>query len=551
MSSRARIPVRYLGLAAIFFLELLLFDRFGSHRVTAIYPRWNDQIQYLSECYTGFEYTRQHGIAAGLWQTLVNPSAQGTLHDFAAVVMFEFVGPSRSAALALNMLALIAWQAALFLAVERRSNSRPLAWLGAMLPLALRGPWLNVPGSAYDFRLDHLAMCALGVTSACALLIARFQSRRYSVIFGAVVGVTLLTRFLTGTYFLLIFIVAAGWVVAGLERRPRFANLGIAAVVAAALAGPIFWLNREWVWNYYYIGHYIGPESAIRNQNFGLGRSIAYVTHWLTERHLGWFIAMAAAAVAIALLILRLGSHRSAPTAQPDPPTEAPIRAPEIFGWGALFLLAPALILILHPQKSEVVLSALAPGVVLLVIAVWFGVGGRTVFRPGANSPFLLGLAGAMVGASVVYFAARQFVAVETPEAMANLRRVNTAADYVFDHSRSLTRPRVSVDYITDAFDAQVLRVICYERHHVWIDFDMRLPTGIAEPDPTLVQQRLTESDFVFLTDGTTAGPYPFDRALVALRPKLRTWCDDHLRAVKQFEYFGRTLTLYQRRDLN
>src|SRR5262245_22012108 len=90
-------------LLALFAIEFILFDQFGSHRHTAVYPRWNDQIQYLSEAYTGYEYARVHGLAAGAWQTLVNPSAQGTLHDFAALFAFTIAGPSRSAALALNM----------------------------------------------------------------------------------------------------------------------------------------------------------------------------------------------------------------------------------------------------------------------------------------------------------------------------------------------------------------------------------------------------------------------------------------------------------------
>src|SRR6185295_6957002 len=109
---------------------------------------------------------------------------QGTLHDFLAIFAFMIAGPSRSTALALNMLALIAWQAALFFAVVRASGSRRFACAAAMLPLALAGPWQNIPGSAYDFRLDHLAMCALGITTALALLSDGFRSRNDTTRFG-------------------------------------------------------------------------------------------------------------------------------------------------------------------------------------------------------------------------------------------------------------------------------------------------------------------------------------------------------------------------------
>ncbi|HUR56749.1 MAG TPA: hypothetical protein VM029_03510, partial [Opitutaceae bacterium] len=292
-------------LLAVFLAEFLLFDQYGAHRHTGVYPRWNDQVQYLGEAYTGYEYARTHGFVRGLWHTLVNPSAQGTLHDFAALFAFSVAGPSRSAALALNLFALIAWQAAFFAAACRLGAARSLALAVALLPVALRGPWDNIPGSAYDFRLDHLAMCALGVAGALGCCTDGFRSRRWSLAFGAAVGVTLLTRFLTGTYFVLIFFALLAWTLAARERRPRTANLLLAASLAAVLAAPVFWLNREWVWNYYWIGHYIGPESAIRNSHMNLGRSLAFVWTQLGQRHLGPFIGWLVLAGTIAFAVFR------------------------------------------------------------------------------------------------------------------------------------------------------------------------------------------------------------------------------------------------------
>src|SRR6476620_8586050 len=62
----------WFALLAAFLLEFLLFDQVGAKRYTWVYPRWNDQIQYLTESYTGYEYLKEHGLAAGLWHTLVN-----------------------------------------------------------------------------------------------------------------------------------------------------------------------------------------------------------------------------------------------------------------------------------------------------------------------------------------------------------------------------------------------------------------------------------------------------------------------------------------------
>lgn len=538
--------VAWWAFVAALLLEFFLFDHFGAKRVTGFFPRWNDQIQYLSEAYTGYEYARDHGLPAGLWHTLVNPSAQGTLHDFGALLVFEITGPSRSAALALNMLALIAWQFAIFVAVDQRLGRRSLAVGAAMLPLILRGPWQDVPGSAYDFRLDHLAMCAIGITAALALLTDEFRNRRWSLAFGAGVGVTLLTRFLTGTYFVVIFAALAVWIAFGTERPRRIANLAMAAIIAAAMAGPIFWLNREWVWNYYVIGHYIGPESAIRNQNFGLQKSIAFVWGWLGERHLGSFFAWFCGAVSVALGLIRLINRRR---------SESDGRAIYRGLWivGAIFFLAPSIVLILHPQKSEVVLGALVPGAITLVIALWATISGPS---PTGRIRFAAAqgtIAIASVLVALVYFGRCQRTGFEDPATVANRRQVNTVADFVLTEAQTahLAPIRVSVDNITDALDAQVLRVVCYERHRVWKDWDMKLPTGITEPDAADVRQRIQDSDFVFLyLDDPEPGPFPYDRKLAQMRSELRAWCESHLRRAKVFVLLGRAVVLYQRREI-
>ncbi len=513
-------------------LEFVAFDQFGAKRFTAIYPRWNDQIQYLSESYTGYEFAQAHGCFAGLWQALTNRSAQGTLHDVYALIVFNVAGPSRSAALAINMVALIAWQAALFAAVFRVRRSGPLALAAALLPLALAGPWQNIPGSAYDFRLDHLAMCSLGITAAVALLTDAFRARPASLAFGLAVCVTLLTRFLTGTYFILILAGLLSWTLRGADRKARTRNVLLAALVAAAVAGPVLWLNFDTVRDYYWIGHYVGPESAIRNSHLGLGRSLAFVGGELVQRHLGLFFIAISLGGAGVLALLRSGERQPVS------------RAPAIIG--ALFLSAPALVLTLHQQKSEVVISALVPGVVTLAAAVWMFASRHTTTKAVAR--FATGLA----IITTVFFIQKQIPPTFTPGQLDEFRQVNTVADRIFTRSQKAHLPetRVAVDYVTDALDAQVVRVICYERQRVWLPFNMTLPNGIAAPTEEEIFARLALSDFVFLTEEAPAGGYPFDQKLAELRPKIRAWCDANLRVAEHFTVFDRRMVLYQRREI-
>lgn len=538
-SSRAR-PLRPTGafwlglLLGLFVLEFFLFDQFGTRRHTGVYPKWNDQVQYLTDGYSAWEHARTAGFLSALLHTLTNPSAQGTLHDTAALLAFQVAGPSRSAALALNGLALIAWQFALFVAVARISRRSSLAFTAALLPLALAGPWENIPGSAFDFRLDHFAMCALGVASAAALLTDGFRSRRGAVLFGFAVAVTLLFRFLTGTYFVLIFAGLLAWNVSGSDRRTRSANLAWATGVAFVLAAPFFWVNRAYIHEYYWIGHYLGPESAIRNQNFGVGRSIVFILQALAERHLGWFFGVVTLLGAVGFAG---GRHRESSEA----------RSTGVVG--LIWLFAPAVVLLLHQQKSDVVVSALAPGVVLLVIALWL----HAASAPAERRPVAaIATSGVVCSLILAFFVQRQLRPADDPTTFAHIRQVNTIADTVFARIQAagLARVAIGVDYITDCLDARVLRVLCYERKRAWLPLEATLPLGIAEPEHREVLARLERSHFVFLTEEGPDGLYPYDRKMIALRPELRSWCEANLVLIQRFDLLDRRMALYQRPEI-
>ncbi len=521
-----------LPLAVLFVLlavEFSVFDQIGARQHTKVYPRWNDQIQYLTEAYLAHEHAKEHGLLSAIRLTLTNPSAQGTVHDLYAVLTFAIAGPSRSAALAINMLALIAWQVALFFTIRRLSASAWMGLLAALLPLALVGPWRAAPGSAFDFRIDHLLMCTLGVTTCVALLTDGFRSRRWSLAFGLAVGVTLLTRFLSGTYFALIFVGALVWILFGPDRGRRSANLLVAGAAAFLLTSPVFWLNRDWIWNYYWIGHYVGPESAIRNQNFGLGQSVDFIARFLQGEHLGSFFIVVAVVASVVVLRLR------------QSPSPAARGSLEFIG--ALFLLAPALILTLHAQKSSVVLGALVPGLIALLVGIWIRWLGR-----GTEARVFPLIVVALTFLCTIHFVRAQSAPVFDPASEAQLRHVTRFGEVLASRAAAagIASPRIAVDHVTDAFDGQVLRVTAYERIESWISFQMTLPTGIAEPTEAEVMERLQASDFVFVTIDSPGVNFPYDRKLAEMNPRIQAWCREHLVEAERFTLHGRTIALYQ-----
>ncbi len=526
--------------------EFLVFDQMTSRHYAGFYPQWDDQIETLNESYTGYEYRQVHGFLAGIGHTLSKPAAQGTLHSFWAMLVFEVAGkPSRTAALAVNILAFIAWQAALIFAIKRGTGSYSLAWVAVGLTLALRWPWTGVQGSATDFRLDHVTMCMMGITLVAALQTNAFRSTVWSAVFGSAVGVTLLTRFLTGTYFVLIFIGCLVWILMSDGRLRRSLNLGLAALIATLLLAPCLWVNRQLVYEHYWIGHYYDADGALWISHASLSQAIIQFWTQLGTEQLGTAFWGAAGAT---LIILASGLRRSpqgqAASSEDTGGTDRWALDTAILG--AIFLAAPAIVLPLQNQPFGVVLGVAVAGAMFLLLALAAKLRARTV----ASHSVIAALVAFAIGSG--YFVVRQITPPNDANFVADAHRVNAIADRIFATARAgrLEEPRIAVDRIADYFEAQILRVVCYERHRVWMPFAIALPLELsAIPEETLMGQ-LSHSDFVLATEAGPTGPWPYDRQTLELRPKILAWCEMNLRPVDHFTVFGQRMILYQRRDL-
>jgi hypothetical protein len=241
------------GLAAVFAGELALFCVMAHRHSAWIYPRWSDQLQYLREAYGEYAEARRGGVLHAAWQGLARASAQGSLHGLLALGVFEVLGPSRTAALSVNMLAFIALQAATFLAVRRLSRSFPLAWASVALLAALHFPWLGGPGSALDFRLDWMSACACGGALAAAVATDGFRSRLWTAVFGIAVAAVIMVRYLAAVYFCGIVAVLAVWLAASPDRRSRLRRLFAASFLGFAIPAPALWHSRRAVYDYYWL----------------------------------------------------------------------------------------------------------------------------------------------------------------------------------------------------------------------------------------------------------------------------------------------------------
>ncbi len=526
------------GLVLLLTGEFLLFDQLGARHHTWVYPRWNDQVQYLTESYLAYEHARAEGLLSALRLTLVNPSAQGTLHDTFALLVFSLAGPSRSAALSLNMLAFLGWQLAAFLWIRRSTSSTSAAFTGILLLLTLAGGWQPMPGGAFDFRLDWLATCAMGASLAACMATDRFSRTLPSTLFGLAVGLTLLTRFLTGSYLLPIYLVLAVSCSLSPGRWPRLGNLLLSGLVALLVAGPVFWINRQIIHTYYIYGHFTGPERTFRPPGMDLLPGLEWMWHRILHQQVGTPFIWVAAATLLAAVAAALFWPRRSDEREFNRIPETPWLLPPL-----AFALVPVVILTLHPQKTPQVLGIVLPGVACLVIipTVRALATGRARVRWGITASVAV--------VSLALFLVRMARDPHPPGFRAEVQRVAFAADLIVAESKraGLISPRVAVDRITDSLDAQVLRVLCYERHRHWYPLIMTLPTGIAPEDPALIWERFEHSDFVFLTREGGVQHFPFDRQLSGMRPEIWQWAEATLTPLADLPLSDSHMVLFQR----
>jgi hypothetical protein len=348
-----------------------------------------------------------------------------------------------------------------------------------------------------------------------------------------------------------LFILSAGWILCGPEKWPRLRNLLLCGLVTALLAGPVFWLNRTMLYDYYWVGQVSGAEAAARIPGFTPVQSIEFIYFNLRYQQLGpWFLRNAVG-LTLALLVPALLSFRflrEKPASRVDR---------DWLFFSLVFFFVPAFVLFVHRQKSNVVLGILVPGLVLLIGWIWSVLWPRALaltrsYPAGRFVPAAVALASLCLGGT--FFLDRQRWQPHDAAFRADAARINQLTDYFFDRSRAGNLPaiRLGVDQVSEALNAQVMQVLCYERKRVWLLWQGFLPTGILEEKDDTIMEHLRLCDFVLVTDQIKAGQgaWPYDRQMRRLYPVVKAWSEANLRHVDSFTLFGQQMSLYQRRDI-
>lgn len=340
------------------------------------------------------------------------------------------------------------------------------------------------------------------------------------------------------------FFAAVVWILCGDQKWLRLRNLVLAGVVAFVLAVPFFWINRTWIYNYYYMGHFANAESAARAPGLGVWRSVMFIADNFGSRHMGWAFGLLALAFTLVPLLLESFWDRMRAT--------RPAVDRDWLFTALAFFVVPTAILCLHRQKSEYVLGIIAPGLVLCLLWLWHLM---LAELPGtARRIRLLPVAAvATVAVGLGYFVFRQAERPYRSSFLADSRKMDAfvARFYQASLQPGSKEPNMGIDQIMDSLDGNVMRIVAYERHRAWITIHTQLPINILAVDEDEIFRRMAKCDFFLLTDAQIGNGYwPYDHQMRALYPRLKEWCDAHMDRTETVTMFQKEMSLYQKRRM-
>ena len=226
-------------------------------------------------------------------------------------------------------------------------------------------------GGLSDFRADSIASSLYGVTLCCFLLSDWLCDKRWSRFTVGSAAWLCWNRPIAGVYLAVVFaLLQSGVLIQWWRSRdnpsPRRVAIGMGqyALMFGVLTMPILILGRTNFYNYYVVGHVVGPEKKIRALEQGVRTLVDHLGYYpgsLTLFHLGLpilkvWVAMLAAAMVLVLLV-RLRYSQNLDQSRPSSPAR----------WGIplLWSLVPLSILTLDESKSPVVASIVVAPCVL------------------------------------------------------------------------------------------------------------------------------------------------------------------------------------------
>ena len=539
----------------IIVLEGILFWRYVSTQVAPFYATGFDQAGYLAETYRLFEAMRSGNftpIAAEIFGPIYRPT--GITFQIQGALLALLLGAGRAWLLSLNFLYFAALQVVLFKTVRWKTGNSRLALIAVALLLS-QSTFMSMVGGILDYRLDFATYCTFGLWTCFVLRSGLFKNRRWSVAAGFTAALLMSMRFLTAAYFVpamaaifFFLIVQYGFAKSILRKAAsalRISNFFIAAAIPGFLVLPLYWFKRSAIYSYYVVGHVTGPDRRLRELEAGVKSTADLLTYYpksIMNEHLGaLFLSAVSILFAATFLLTIIARLRGDTRLRPQLHSFVPVLAA---------ILVPLGVLTLDISKSPVVGSIVCvPLLLLLMLACSVPLDAWPPrLRPGLLAcSFSRSIIQTLTMALILIVALGSFIIHLNgrpifPYRNDDLRLVNEVLDSVVSIAavNNLSKPVLSVDNVSEAFQPGTMTVAAYERFGKLIDFEGKLGCDnnmMLQTDRDTTLQQLGDSHIIILTDMPKRGVYPINESIRNYWDDLWEWSNSHLIPYKVFKF--------------
>jgi hypothetical protein len=476
--------------------------------------------------------------------------------------MFFLFGANRFSALLPNFIYFIILQAITLYTIRHFSKKTYLSLFVLGVMLAALSP-TSLIGGMYDFRMDFIAFCLMGIWVACVIRSQLFLDRRWSYVVGFCAILMILNRAITLTYLIgimsimSVYLFAASKIKKDSLARSRYHSRFIhSALVLACIIGlslSYVYLNWSELYHYYVVGHVINNEKYIRVVEAGIEsnfRMWIFYPYTLLGHQIGPYACVMIIAWLSTLLFpyLRLSHHQRVPIRH----TSISHKIDDWWIDGSLFLCLcaaiPLVILTLDISKSGVV------GAIAIMPSLWLVIWLTLLLDNHTPSRLQLRFLQCITVLTLALGITNQFKKFPTYERPSNQQDLMTItkmhqdiADYAAKQGWDTII--LSSDRIRDYLQPTTIPVLYYEYYGKLISSrSTAVGTGIfSASQPAMLNAMKTSNAVIFNVSNNypEESPYPADLSIAKFKPTLINIAKTEFKALGDYSIQNTTYRVY------
>lgn len=543
----------YVFFIITFLLEYALFRNFISDHIIPYYPANFDQSGYLSSSYELYDKIRSQGLHFSDFSSAVIATSFSFITQ--TVLFFLFFGGSRLSALTLNFIFFIILQLISFSTIKSITNKTRFAFIFLGLLLTIASPYHYV-GGMLDYRIDFMAFCIYGIFIACVIRSYVFLNRTWTFISALIAVYLILLRFLTSIYLCGITATLLGvYLVQWLYYRnnnkechakKRIKNILFFSFIILIFCAPILFLYKEYIYNYYVVGHLTGSEVAIRMKELDINnfiQSLSYYPKSILTHH----IAYAANIMVLIILLVTSLTYILNKYRYRNNLVKKSNEYFSIFLFLTLSILIPLIILTIDQSKSPVVGSIIIPPLLWFIICVAIS-NDEDHHRSTLIKLALRMLAIVFFGYGCLnYFLNFSGLNTAAPQASELNKMYDDIGNYI--DKCGLKNPLISSDQIIDYLAAPTINALYFEKHHHFLNLaNTSLGGSIFAITKKQLDDNFKKTNFYITNlNNYPKSTLPANASLNKFSSLLKQQADNQMIVLGEYSFNGSIYRLYAR----